>query len=179
MTKSVTSEVQQFLDRIGEAVDELEAATPDAEILLDGLYADRGLTLLKTETLRATMEAATREAAAGAPGSEPMWCVFEQMGHARYPCRLTVVEMAGQPAYRLDTPDGDGWVTTYVRPGTMYAIRPCSEDVVRRLAAHTGPPEPAHPWELKAIEPAAVATATSAARDAWRDDPEDDYEGDD
>ncbi len=119
------------------------------------------------------------EAVVGLPAGEPMWCMFEQMGHARYPCRLTVVELAGQPAYRLDVPDGDGYVTTYVRPGTMYAIRPCSEDIVRRIAAHTGPPEPAHPWELKAIEPTAPAADAGAAHDAWRGDPEDDYDGDD
>lgn len=147
--------------------------TPDGNLpaaVLDA-FAAHGLAIVASERLRTLTDAAARPVA-GSGLAAPMWCVFEQLGHARYACLLTVETLAGVEILRLDVPDGDRMVTTYVGRDTVYAIRPAAEDVVRRLAALWGAPAPARPWEL-ASEPEPGALNLGPTRRLAVDDGDD------
>lgn len=61
------------------------------------------------------------------------WAVVEIMGHRVRCGRISEVEIAGTKFLRVDIPSDDGqYVTEFYGGGSIYAIRPASEEIVRR-----------------------------------------------
>lgn len=77
------------------------------------------------------------------------WCVVELLGHRRVAGKVREVQLAGCGYLRIDVPGGS---TQFVSPGSVYALHPVTEDVVRAFVAHWGVPEPVRRWELPAVE---------------------------
>jgi hypothetical protein len=86
------------------------------------------------------------------------WAVLELMGHRRMAGRVTEALVGGTTLLRIDIPRNDGsTVTQFYGVGSVYCITPTTEEVARAVAL-ANPPEPVHPWELRAALPAAPDT---------------------
>jgi hypothetical protein len=88
------------------------------------------------------------------------WAVLELMGHRKRPGYVKEVEIAGGKMLRIDIPlpaeDGkpDDHVTEYYGVQAVYALRPCSEDVVKGEISRWSDPRPVRPVDYRAEEPA-------------------------
>lgn len=95
------------------------------------------------------------------------WCIVELLGHRRLAGRVREVQLAGAGFLRLDIPATatHGEQTQFVSPGSVYALHPTTEAIATAVAARCRN-EPAHRWELPAVEPERPATDA----DDWQDD---------
>ena len=73
------------------------------------------------------------------------WAVVELMGHRQRAGRVSQVEMFGTHLLRLDMPHGDGEATEFYGGSSIYAVRPCTEEVGRALAERMGDLRPIAP----------------------------------
>lgn len=62
------------------------------------------------------------------------WAIVELMGHRRRAGQVKEVEQFGAKMLRIDIPAGEGFVTEFYGGSSIYALRPASEDVARRVA---------------------------------------------
>lgn len=83
------------------------------------------------------------------------WVILEILGHRRMAGYLTEQQIAGAGFLRLDIPaaDGQGVVTQYYAPSSIYAIHPTTKAIAQHVA-QTYRPAPVQHWELPAAEPA-------------------------
>ena len=77
------------------------------------------------------------------------WAILEVMGHRRRAGRVCEVEIYGGKLLRIDIPTTDGEVTEFYGCGSIYAPRPCSEEVARAAAGSIGDPRPVRPVEYR------------------------------
>lgn len=77
------------------------------------------------------------------------WALVEIMGHQRYAGYVTEQVIAGSAFLRVDVPTiGDKPAFTKLfSPGSVYAITPCVEDMVRAVAETLGQ-QPISIWDL-------------------------------
>lgn len=99
------------------------------------------------------------------------WAIVELMGHRQRAGEVREVEMFGARLLRVDTPTAGEPVTEFYGGGAIYAVRPCTEDVARAMAARLGDPRPVSPlaYRLAAPEPEfdAEPTFDDLADNAW------------
>lgn len=77
------------------------------------------------------------------------WCVIEMLGHRRLAGHVTEAQISGASFLRVDIP-GEPQVTQYIAPGSVYAIHPTTEEIVRSVAARFRP-APVQRWELAPV----------------------------
>lgn len=83
----------------------------------------------------------------------PEWAIVELMGHRRRAGVISEVERFGTKLLRIDIPlpkgeadgPGGGYVTEFAGGSSIYALRPCSEEVARAAARAIGDPRPVMP----------------------------------
>jgi hypothetical protein len=87
------------------------------------------------------------------------WAILELMGHRQRPGYVKEVEIAGAKMLRIDIPVGkdeagqDRMITEFYGPSAVYALRPCSEDVLRsELSRYGADPRPVRPLEYRERE---------------------------
>jgi hypothetical protein len=96
--------------------------------------------------------------------------VLELMGHRRLAGRVSEVLVGGATLLRIDVPRKDGsTVTQFYSVSSVYCITPTTEEIARAVAL-ANPPEPIHPWELRAALPAGPTTDAEVI-DRLRADP--------
>lgn len=79
------------------------------------------------------------------------WAIVELMGHRVRAGRVQEVEIAGGKMLRIDIPVSDGEVTEFYSTAAIYALRPCTEAVVRdHLGDGYGDPRPVRPADFRA-----------------------------
>lgn len=99
------------------------------------------------------------------------WFIVELMGRkktAGYVCEQSV---AGAGFLRIDVPECDeqGKVTQFVRPETVYALTPTTEEIARKVAKHYRP-EPIYAYEIREPEEKTRAALTHASDEERRSD---------
>jgi hypothetical protein len=62
------------------------------------------------------------------------WAILEIMGHRTRPGFVREVEIAGGKMLRVDIPTVDGDITEFYTAQSIYALRPCSEEIARNAA---------------------------------------------
>lgn len=78
------------------------------------------------------------------------WAMVELMGHRQRVGRIQEVEVAGAKMVRVDIPTPDGsYVTEFYGSASLYAIRPCTEEIARAACAERSDPRPARPLEYR------------------------------
>src|ERR1700674_1722976 len=89
------------------------------------------------------------------------WAVLELLGHRSRPGFVQEVEMAGTKMLRVDIPIStddagqDVVLTEYYSGASVYALRPCTEEVARHEMKGMSDPRPVRPMgfrEPKQIE---------------------------
>lgn len=94
-------------------------------------------------------------------GTEPFegYAILELMGHRQRPGWVREVEMAGTKMMRVDIPVSkddagqDVLVTEFYGGPSIYALRPCSEEIVRDWFKRYGEdPRPIRPLEFRERE---------------------------
>lgn len=86
------------------------------------------------------------------------WAVLELMGHRQRPGFVTEVEMAGTKMLRVDIPISrddagqDVILTEYYGGASVYALRPCTEEVARDQLKYMGDPRPVRPMDFRERE---------------------------
>ncbi|MEL8055061.1 MAG: hypothetical protein AAGK66_02810 [Pseudomonadota bacterium] len=80
------------------------------------------------------------------------WAIVEIMGHRQRAGFVQTVQMAGGELLRIDIPSGDGDITEYYGAGSIFSIRPCSEEIARDWCKSRGVSRPIRPVEYQAIE---------------------------
>lgn len=73
------------------------------------------------------------------------FAIVELMGHRRRAGRIAEVERFGTKLLRIDIPNTDGETTEFYGGGSIYALRPCTEDVAREAARQIGDLRPVAP----------------------------------
>lgn len=91
------------------------------------------------------------------------WAVLELMGHRQRPGFVQEVEIGGGKMLRVDIPVGhdeagqDRMVTEFYSTAALYALRPCTEDVIREeIKRYGADPRPVRPLDFKERAPKAV-----------------------
>ena len=87
-------------------------------------------------------------------GAYEGWAIVELMGHRKRAGRVSEVEQFGAALLRIDIPAGEDTVTEFYGGGAIYALRPCSEELARRVAANLGDVRPIAPSTLRIAAPA-------------------------
>jgi hypothetical protein len=110
------------------------------------------------------------------------WAVIDILGHQRIAGQVREQTIAGAAMLRCDIPpDGDyPGETVFQSPGSIYSIRPCTEQVARIVAKTCRPAQITRwdlPPELRKLLPG--GTAQVADDDPYDDEPIDDREDDD
>lgn len=83
------------------------------------------------------------------------WGILELMGHRQRPGFITEVEMAGTKMLRVDIPVSkddagqDVILTEYYGGQSVYALRPCTEDVAREQMEWMSDPRPVRPMDFR------------------------------
>lgn len=78
------------------------------------------------------------------------WAVVELMGHRQRPGQVTEVEMYGGKLLRVDIPiEGGSSVTEFYGVASIYAVRPVSEEIARRMAKSVYGLQPVRPVEYR------------------------------
>lgn len=77
------------------------------------------------------------------------WAIVELMGHRQRAGRVEEVEMAGGKLLRIDIPTAGGDVTEFYGCAAIYALRPCTEEIARRMCSRYGDPRPVRPVEYR------------------------------
>jgi hypothetical protein len=81
------------------------------------------------------------------------WAIIELMGHRQRGGYVKDVEMFGGKLLRVDIPVApDTTVTEFYGCSAIYALRPCSEEIVRDHVSKSygGDPRPVRPVEYRA-----------------------------
>lgn len=109
------------------------------------------------------------------------WCIVELMGHRRVAARVREATIAGHGYLRLDEPavGGQPGRTQYVSPGSVYAMHPTTEELVRAMASKWRT-APVQRYELPAATTPAAETSEPAHYPPGEldDHPDYDHEGD-
>lgn len=83
-------------------------------------------------------------------GSFDGWAVLELMGHRQRAGLVKDVEMFGTKMLRIDIPvNAETTITEFYGGSAVYALRPCSEDVVREHNKRATDPRPVKPIEFR------------------------------
>jgi hypothetical protein len=80
------------------------------------------------------------------------WAIVELMGHRQRGGYVQDVEMFGGKMLRIDIPvEPEKSITEFYGCSAIYALRPCSEDIVRDhiKRSYDGDPRPVQPIEYK------------------------------
>lgn len=95
------------------------------------------------------------------------YAILELMGHRQRPGWVSEIEMAGTKMMRVDMPVSkdeagqDIIVTEFYGGPSIYALRPCSEEVVRDwLKRYGDDPRPIRPLEFREREEGKKLTHT-------------------
>lgn len=80
------------------------------------------------------------------------WAILELMGHRQRAGIVEEVEMAGGKLLRIDIPTEGGDVTEFYGASAIYALRPCSEEIARRMSNGYHDPRPVRPVEYRERE---------------------------
>ena len=89
------------------------------------------------------------------------WAIVEIMGHLRRAGRISEAQRFGANLLQVDipipgeTPDETIFVTEYFSGGSIYRLRPCSEEVAREAARQIGDPRPVMPVGFRLAGPLA------------------------
>lgn len=86
--------------------------------------------------------------------AEGYWAIVELMGHRQRAGQVKEVEQFGAKMLRIDIPAGEAFVTEFYGGASIYALRPSSEEVARRVAAQLGDPRPVAPVGFRLPAPA-------------------------
>jgi hypothetical protein len=84
------------------------------------------------------------------------WAIVELMGHRQRAGRVREVEMFGGKLLRIDIPTDSGDVTELYGASSIYALRPCSEEIARDACKGFCDPRPVRPVEYRERKPAAL-----------------------
>jgi len=88
------------------------------------------------------------------------WAILELMGHRQRPGYVKEVEMAGGKMIRVDIPVKEGeHVTEYYGCAAIYAMRPCTEELVRDAIKNSygADPRPVRPLDYREREKISAA----------------------
>ncbi len=84
------------------------------------------------------------------------YAIVELMGHRQRPGYVREVEIAGSKMLRIDIPVSkddvgqDVTVTEYYGASAVYALRPCTEEIVReQIGRYGADPRPARPLDYR------------------------------
>ena len=88
------------------------------------------------------------------------WALLELMGHRQRPGYVKEVEIAGGKMLRVDIPTKGGDVTEFYGVQAVYALRPCSEEIVRGEITRWNDPRPVRPVEYRDPEPTRLTHST-------------------
>lgn len=77
------------------------------------------------------------------------WAIVELMGHRVRTGFAQEVEIAGGKMLRVDIPAEAGDITEYYGASSIYALRPCSEEMARAEAHRYGDVRPMRPIEYR------------------------------
>ncbi len=77
------------------------------------------------------------------------WAMLELMGHRQRIGYVREAEMFGGKLLRIDIPVEGGDVTEFYGCSSVYALRPCSEEIARDSAKHYGDPRPVRPVQYQ------------------------------
>ncbi len=101
------------------------------------------------------------------------WSLIEIMGHQRLAGMVTETTVAGAAMLRVDVPELEGipGFTTFLGSGSIYRLRPVSEEIARRYAASLRA-MPVRAYELPALP--APSTPAGDDLDAYLDEDEND-----
>ena len=77
------------------------------------------------------------------------WAFLELMGHRQRIGYVREAEMFGGKLLRIDIPAEGGDVTEFYGCSSIYAMRPCSEEIARNAAKHYGDPRPVRPLDYR------------------------------
>lgn len=83
------------------------------------------------------------------------WAILELMGHRQRGGYVKDVEMFGGKMLRIDIPvNGDTTVTEFYGGSAVYALRPCTEEIVRKHVSQSyeGDPRPVRALDYKPRE---------------------------
>ena len=78
--------------------------------------------------------------------------VLHATGAGDPPGIVEEVEMAGGKLMRIDIPTEGGDVTEFYGASAIYALRPCSEEIARRMSNGYHDPRPVRPVEYRERE---------------------------
>lgn len=80
------------------------------------------------------------------------WAIIELMGHRQRGGRVKDVEMFGGKLLQVDIPGADGTTvaTEFYGCSAIYALRPCSEEIVRDWVKRQSDVRPVKPVEYRA-----------------------------
>ena len=67
------------------------------------------------------------------------WAILELMGHRQRPGFVREVEIANGKLLRVDIPTPTGDVTEFYGISSVYALRPCTEEIARQAAKYQDP----------------------------------------
>lgn len=90
----------------------------------------------------------TSERIVAAPAFEG-WAVVELMGHRQRAGFVREVEIAGGKMLRIDIPTDAGDVTEFYGSASLYALRPCAEEIARDMSKGYADPRPVRPVEYR------------------------------
>lgn len=81
------------------------------------------------------------------------WALVEIMGHRRCAGRVKQVERFGAQMLQVDIPHADGFTTEFYGGASIYAFRPCTEEIARNVAEQIGDPRPVMPSSYRERTP--------------------------
>ena len=84
------------------------------------------------------------------------WAIVELMGHRQRAGMLREVEMFGGKLLRIDIPTDDGDVTEFYGATSIYALRPCREEIARETCKGFNDPRPVRPVEYRERKPTLI-----------------------
>jgi hypothetical protein len=102
--------------------------------------------------------------------TEGYWAIVELMGHRRRAGQVKEVEQFGAKMLRIDIPADDTFVTEFYGGSSIYALRPASEEVARRVASDLGDPRPVAPVSYRLPAPEVDDEEEDALGDEFDDE---------
>jgi hypothetical protein len=106
--------------------------------------------------LRAQTHLARAGRSAAPEAAFATWAIVELMGHRQRAGMVREVEMFGGKLLRIDIPSDGGDVTEFYSVASIYALRPCSEEVARDACKGFCDPRPVRPVEYRERKPALI-----------------------
>lgn len=93
------------------------------------------------------------------------WAIVELMGHRQRVGHVQEVEAYGGKLLRIDIPTDGGDVTEFYGCGSIYALRPVSEEIAREGARRYGDPRPVRPVDYRLEDRSAEGAMAPEADD--------------